>query len=206
MRIRRCSGVCVAAPAAGVAGRTSPGSSRMTARATSGYFAAKRATDELPIVKATNCILAAAPGEVAVLGDHLFAYHLSHESEAAPQLRSLVERLRTEGWTPGRIAHLWPLSVDGLLELVERLPRDLLDDFVLADDDLADLGLFFRLQYPALLAQLGRVARRKAEHQLRRDVAQAGQQGHHAQHAQRPARRNSCGTQLQFRPDSACAE
>lgn len=40
--------------------------------------------------------LAAAPGEVAVLGDHLFAYHLSHESEAAPQLRSLVERLRTE--------------------------------------------------------------------------------------------------------------
>ncbi|MFZ3561920.1 PucR family transcriptional regulator [Streptomyces sp. BH055] len=40
--------------------------------------------------------LAAGPGEVAVLGDHLFAYHLSHESEAAPQLRSLVERLRTE--------------------------------------------------------------------------------------------------------------
>ncbi|MCX4835082.1 helix-turn-helix domain-containing protein [Streptomyces sp. NBC_01016] len=40
--------------------------------------------------------LAVAPGEVAVLGDHLFAYHLRHESEAAPHLRSLVERLRTE--------------------------------------------------------------------------------------------------------------
>ncbi|MFJ9176603.1 PucR family transcriptional regulator [Streptomyces sp. NPDC102360] len=40
--------------------------------------------------------LAADPGEVAVLRDHLFAYHLRHESEAAPHLRSLVEKLRTE--------------------------------------------------------------------------------------------------------------
>ncbi|MFF3490429.1 PucR family transcriptional regulator [Streptomyces sp. NPDC002795] len=40
--------------------------------------------------------LAAAPDEVAVLGDHLFTYHLRHESEAVPHLRSLVEQLRTE--------------------------------------------------------------------------------------------------------------
>lgn len=40
--------------------------------------------------------LAEAPGEVAVLEDHLFAYHLRHDSEAVPHLRSLVERLATE--------------------------------------------------------------------------------------------------------------
>lgn len=40
--------------------------------------------------------LAAAPGEVAVLPDHLFEYQLSHDSAALPRLRALAERLRRE--------------------------------------------------------------------------------------------------------------
>ena len=48
---RRSSTESAAAPvgAAGVAGRTSAGSSRITARGTSGYFAANHATEALPI-------------------------------------------------------------------------------------------------------------------------------------------------------------
>ncbi|WP_051124787.1 PucR family transcriptional regulator [Amycolatopsis benzoatilytica] len=40
--------------------------------------------------------LASAPGGVAVLDDHLFEFHLSHESAAVPKLRSIASRLRGE--------------------------------------------------------------------------------------------------------------
>lgn len=46
--------------------------------------------------RARKLLRLAAPGQVAILEDHLFEYQLCHESDAAPQLLSLAGRLRGE--------------------------------------------------------------------------------------------------------------
>lgn len=40
--------------------------------------------------------LAARPGHVAALADHLFEYQLHHDTEAVPHLRAIIDRLRDE--------------------------------------------------------------------------------------------------------------